>query len=184
MSLQHAILGFLSYRPMSGYDLKKRFDESVRNFWPATQSQIYRTLKAMVEDQWVWMEVDEQEDRPDRKVYHLTDDGLAELQRWLHSPPAIQDGRSAWLIQVFFAHHLSNVEIVALFEQRAAQLHGHLEYLRQQVQPNIPKRYEEFHSERLATLWQLTLDNGYDHLECELRWTEKAIERLRGLPKQ
>ena len=44
MSLEHAILGFLTYRPMSGYDLKKFFDESVRHFWSAPQSQIYRTL--------------------------------------------------------------------------------------------------------------------------------------------
>ena len=46
----------------------------------------------------------------------------------------------------------------------------------------LARRYDEFHSERFATLWQLTLDNGYDHLECELQWTEKAIEKLRRLP--
>ena len=35
MSLKHAILGFLSLQPMTGYDLKKAFDQSVRHFWPA-----------------------------------------------------------------------------------------------------------------------------------------------------
>jgi DNA-binding PadR family transcriptional regulator len=29
------------------------------------------------------MEIVEQEDRPNRKVYYITDDGLAELRRWL-----------------------------------------------------------------------------------------------------
>ena len=50
MSLKHAILGFLSFKPLSGYDLKKAFDNSVRHFWPANQSQIYRTLSQMTDE--------------------------------------------------------------------------------------------------------------------------------------
>jgi len=53
MALEHAILGFLDYGPMSGYDLKKTFDDSVNHFWTAQQSQIYRALKKMVGDGWV-----------------------------------------------------------------------------------------------------------------------------------
>ena len=49
MSLEYAILGFLNYQPFSGYDLKKLFDTSVRHFWPADQSQIYRTLARLTE---------------------------------------------------------------------------------------------------------------------------------------
>ena len=44
MSLRFAILGFLSVRPFSGYDLKRAFDQSVRHFWTADQAAIYRTL--------------------------------------------------------------------------------------------------------------------------------------------
>ena len=39
MSLEYAILGFLNYRPLSGYDLKKVFDNSVRHFWPIHSSK-------------------------------------------------------------------------------------------------------------------------------------------------
>ena len=49
MSLDHAILGFLALEPMSGYDLKRVFDQSVQHFWPATQSQIYRSLGKMAD---------------------------------------------------------------------------------------------------------------------------------------
>ncbi len=31
MSLKHAILGFLGYRPRTGYDLKRLFDGTVRD---------------------------------------------------------------------------------------------------------------------------------------------------------
>ncbi len=49
MSLEFAILGFLNYHPYTGYDLKKIFDSSIRHFWPADQSQIYRTLTRLTE---------------------------------------------------------------------------------------------------------------------------------------
>ena len=75
MSLEHAILGFLNSRPMTGYELKKIFDTSVRHFWPADQSQIYRTLSRLSERGWAEMEIIKQSERPDRKVYRLTPRG-------------------------------------------------------------------------------------------------------------
>ncbi len=56
MSLEYAILGFLNYHPYTGYDLKKIFDTSVRHFWPADQSQIYRTLARLTEIGFAEME--------------------------------------------------------------------------------------------------------------------------------
>ena len=72
MSLEFALLGFLSYHPYTGYDLKKIFDTSIRHFWPADQSQIYRTLARLTSRGLAEMEKIPQEDRPDRKVYHIT----------------------------------------------------------------------------------------------------------------
>ena len=72
MSLEYAILGFLNYRPLSGYDLKKVFDNSVRHFWPADQSQIYRTLAKLAEQGHVEQEIVRGLDRPDRKEYRIT----------------------------------------------------------------------------------------------------------------
>ncbi|MBI5832853.1 MAG: PadR family transcriptional regulator [Armatimonadetes bacterium] len=182
MSLAHAIQGFLSYGPMTGYDLKKMFDDSVRNFWPATQSQIYRTLRDMADEGLLRVEVVPQTDLPDRKVYHLTEAGLADLRAWLASPPTGPHGRSAWLVQVFFAHHLPNEEIIALFEQHVAQMRDALAHLSGEVQDNVAGRYASLGTERMRLFWQLTLDSGKAHLVAELAWAEQAIERLRALP--
>lgn len=40
MSLSYGLLGLLNYFPMSGYDLKKIFDDSINFFWAAQTSQI------------------------------------------------------------------------------------------------------------------------------------------------
>src|SRR4030042_3369491 len=102
MSLDHAILGFLNYQPFSGYDLKKIFDNTVQHFWPADQSQIYRTLARLTEQGCIDMEKGEQTTRPDRKVYHITESGRRELSGWLMSPPQMEATRSTALVQVFF----------------------------------------------------------------------------------
>jgi PadR family transcriptional regulator AphA len=95
MSLEFAILGFLNYHPYTGYDLKKIFDTSVRHFWPADQSQIYRTLTQLTKKGYAEMEKVLQEDRPDRKVYHITKAGREALLAWLAGPPPLDEPRSA-----------------------------------------------------------------------------------------
>ncbi|MBK7454005.1 MAG: PadR family transcriptional regulator [Anaerolineales bacterium] len=86
MSLKHAILGFLSVAPFSGYDLKKAFDRSIQHFWPANQSQIYRTLAELDEHGLVQKQVIEREERLDMKIYDITPVGGAELHQWLCAP--------------------------------------------------------------------------------------------------
>ena len=165
-------------------DLKKFFHESVRHFWSATQSQIYRTLARMAGDGWVRMEMVEQEDRPNRKVYHITDEGLDELRRWLTTPLDLPKIRREWLIQVFFSHQLSDGEIVASFEERAKKLRRKLDLFRTRVQAVVERRFAEIGSERSRHLWQLTLNYGVSHLEWELKWIERALVNLRYLPPQ
>lgn len=177
MSLEHAILGFLQHGPSSGYDLKGVFDISVQHFWPADQSQIYRTLARLEEHGLAVKEVVEQEDRPDRKVYHITDAGRAELHRWLATPLPMRGGRSAALIQVFFAGQLSDEEILAIFRRAATECRAGLEQLRQ-----IPEQCETF-TARLGTPREmycamLTLECGITMTEAHLRWLESVIARL------
>ena len=46
MSLGHAVLGLLNAQPGSGYDMlkRKRFENSMANVRPATQSQLHGEL--------------------------------------------------------------------------------------------------------------------------------------------
>ena len=97
---------------MSGYDLKKTFDRSVQHFWPANQSQIYRTLAELDEQGLVSKEVISREERLDMKVYSLTEAGQVELHNWLATPLRPQDTREPFLIQLFFGGQLSEAELL------------------------------------------------------------------------
>ncbi len=178
MSLDHAILGFLNYHPYTGYDLKKIFDSSVRHFWPADQSQIYRTLTRLTQQGFAEMEKVPQADRPDRKVYYITEAGRLELQRWLAGPPPMDEPRSAPLIQVFFAGQMSDKEILAKFEGFAAMMRLMLNQY-QQVPARISPYQEEIRSPREHFFWMLTLDNGIRNMRANLEWAESVIEQIK-----
>ncbi|MEA4907299.1 MAG: PadR family transcriptional regulator [Chloroflexi bacterium] len=178
MSLEYAILGFLNYQPYSGYDLKKIFDTSIRHFWPADQSQIYRTLARLTDRGWAEMEKIAQEDRPDRKVYHITPAGRDELRRWISGPPPMGEPRSAPLIQVFFSGQLSDEEILAKFEGYAVIMRAILAQY-EQVPGQIAPFQDEVASPREHFFWMLTLENGIRGMRANLEWAESVIERIR-----
>jgi len=179
MSLDYAILGFLNYHPYTGYDLKKIFDTSVQHFWPADQSQIYRTLARLTEQGMVAMEKQPQEDRPDRKVYHITSQGQAALKEWLVSPPEMDGPRSAPLIQVFFAGQLSDEEILAKFEGFAALMRAQLAHYAD-VPNQIAPFQKEITSPREHFFWLLTLEDGILSLRAALQWAESVIARIKA----
>ncbi|MER7824032.1 PadR family transcriptional regulator [Streptomyces sp. NPDC096097] len=99
MSLRHALLGLLSERPASGYDLLKRFETSLANVWPATQSQMYTELSKLAEAELI--NVSAQGPRG-RKEYTLTGAGLTELRHWLTETKPQRNTRSDILLRVFF----------------------------------------------------------------------------------
>jgi PadR family transcriptional regulator AphA len=182
MPLSHAILGFLEYQPMSGYDLKKYFDQSITHFWSATQSHIYKALENLEKEGFVKSEVIQGEGRPNRKQYQITNEGRGELRRWVSTPLPLEIKREAWLIQVFFAHGITNEDIVALFEKRIEDIQEYLNHF-QEAQANIDENYKNIGIKRLRDLWQLTLDYGTDYYENEIAWLKKTMPRVRKLPK-
>ena len=178
MSLEHAILGFLNYGPLSGYDLKKVFDISVQHFWPADQSQIYRTLSRLEERGWVQMEVVNQVERPDRKVYHSTDAGREELLSWLAREPRARVSRSAELMQVFFFGQLSDDVILERFEQYREIMKAVLARY-EQVPEELSSSMPVSASERENFFWLLTLDLGVRTVRANIEWAENAIAMLK-----
>ena len=133
MSLSHALLGLLSVRPASGYDLMKAFDTSLSNVWPATQSQVYGELTRMADAGLI--EVGAQGPRG-RKEYSLTDAGMAELREWMIDPRPEPARRSEGLLRVFFLGVLSpeqGHEYLTRQREQAAGRHARLEALRESI---------------------------------------------------
>ena len=85
MALKQGLLGLLNYGEMTGYELAKAFNDSLSFFWQAQTSQIYRELNQLEAEGLLHSHIEVQTGKPDKRVYAITTQGKAELDRWLAS---------------------------------------------------------------------------------------------------
>jgi DNA-binding PadR family transcriptional regulator len=111
--LSRALLGLIADEPMSGYGLARLFQRTLARTWPARHPQIYPALAAL-EEQGL-LRVSETGPRR-RKTYAVTDEGLAEVRRWLEETAPDRTVRNESLLRVFLLWLLDSREAVAFFD--------------------------------------------------------------------
>jgi DNA-binding PadR family transcriptional regulator len=168
VSLRYAALGLLAQHPGSGYDLLKRFELSMANVWPATQSQLYGELNKLADADLI--EVTDIGPRG-RKEYRVTDAGRAELVRWITHPADDPPYRSAPLLRVFLLGEVSGTQAREYLETLAAHADDELkryETLRDSV-PWDDDSDDDFFS-------RAALEYGIRTAAMEAEWARWAIE--------
>jgi PadR family transcriptional regulator AphA len=183
MSLAYAILGWLHKEPMTGYDLKKQFDQGVAYFYPADQMQIYRTLDRLVEQGYASVHEEIQHARPNRKVYSVTDAGRAEFRRWLTEPQPLPAYRDPLLVQTFFASPLPNAEILQLLEDQLAAHRERLTMYQQFVRFPLDTPVGTSGVSRRQMMRRLTLEQGLKREQAYIEWLEEAIAVVSRMPE-
>lgn len=124
MDTKSLCLGALSIGAASGYEIKKMFEEGAfSHFYDAGYGSIYPALNKLLAEGLVTCVEMEQEGRPAKKVYSLTDDGKAALKDSLRQAPARDRVRSDSLVMMFFAHLIDS-------SHRATVLDSYIEYYR------------------------------------------------------
>ena len=185
MSLDHLLLGTLR-EPASGYDVKARFDAVFRHFWPAEQSQIYRTLRRLEDQGLLSSRAAASEKGPDRRVYRTTTKGRDALRRWLRDGPQVKDDRHAFCAQTFFLDELgSDEESLAFlralrdeFAKRVAELRA-TEHEWREADPRYP---DDLPVGELTQ--QFTLALGLAKYGAIVAWADDCIRRLQARPSQ
>lgn len=119
MSLQYAVLGILTYSPMNGYYLGKIFDKSINYSWTASLSQIYRDLGSLEKKGYVSSNIQQQDDRPDKKIYSITEDGIRAFNEWLTDFPETFSSpkRDEFALRIFFGSKLEPTELIKQFKK-------------------------------------------------------------------
>jgi len=133
VSIKYVMLGFLSEMPLTGYDLKKKFSDSEVFHWSGNNNQIYKTLVELHEEQLVTIEVQQQESKPPRKIYTITERGLVALRQWLLAPAELPQFRNALLVKLTWADQLEPRELDKLLATYEMDLQDHLVMLREQA---------------------------------------------------
>lgn len=176
MSLKYALLGVLSMREMSGYDIKRHFDRAVHFVWNASDSQIYRELRGMERDGLIASRLVQQESKPNKRLYHLTEDGVRELDAWLVSPAETPYSKEPFLLRLFFMARVSDDDARKVLEARLAEVESLLdvaaERLRLYADPGRSAQPE-------MLWWQTRLIEGMRRLQsAEGAWLRELLRDL------
>lgn len=182
--LKYALLGFLNYHPLTGYDLKRVMESSIAHFWHADLSQIYRTLKTLEADGEITSEIQPQQDRPDRRVYTITEAGRTDLKTWLHAPlTEMSPLKESLLLKVFFS---GQVDKTALLTQLRLQRDLHrqaLAHYQSQTPQDIANNAAQMGATPAdARLWEATRRAGLLYEEMYLRWLDETIAQIESVP--
>jgi DNA-binding PadR family transcriptional regulator len=99
-----AVLGLLAWRGEStGYELHKVAGRSVGFIWAPARSQLYAVLKRLDAAGLIEGRRVAQADRPDKRIFRLTDAGMATLRAWLDEVEPIEpEDRDGILLKTFF----------------------------------------------------------------------------------
>jgi DNA-binding PadR family transcriptional regulator len=188
VALPHAILVSLCEQAGSGYELARRFDRSIGYFWAATHQQIYRTLRTMETDGWVDVDVVEQQARPDKKVYRVTDAGRAELSRWIAEPlhgrgSSVSDSRTRELaVKIRGVVHGDDVSLGAL-ETQVLELRRERTELLDTYLSLAKRQFPDPSTLHGAALHQyLVLRGGIRAEEGSIDWLDEVAAAMKGTP--
>ncbi len=103
MDVRTLCLGVLSEDGASGYEIKKKLEQTYSHFFQASFGSIYPALNRLTEEGLVSCTEQAQDKRPDKKVYHLTTKGRLALVEQLAVPPGPDRIRSEFLVTMLFA---------------------------------------------------------------------------------
>jgi PadR family transcriptional regulator, regulatory protein AphA len=168
--LRHGLIGLLAREgPLTGYELTKAFDRSVNFVWHAVQGQIYPELSRLAAAGLI-----RQTSTGPRgaKRFEATEEGIAELRRWITDVEPARGVRNETLLRVFFAYLVDPAEAEAFLRREADEYRRRLAILEEfaaEPPPATP-------SERAS---RLTVDAGVRSLKAAIEWAEAAIDDVR-----
>jgi PadR family transcriptional regulator, regulatory protein AphA len=172
-SIQFAILGMVSLRPMTGYEIKQSYERGPANFMPISYGQIYPLLKKLAAEGLVVGKLEA--GGRERQRYSITMDGRKLIKAWLTAESGAQVSHKELLLKLFF---MTPGELGLIqgqmngFHKEEAQRLEHYRRARSWL------RSEHGDNSRLE-IWEMVLDYGVGQSEARVRWSEGILRKMR-----
>ena len=176
---RYAILGLLTFGPMTGYDMKKVITLSLAHFWHESYGNLYPRLEKLKKERLVTVRPAVRQGRS-VKVYSITQRGRSALRSWLARPAAPEQIRSEMLLKVFLGAEVpreyTERQVLAHRERQLAYLDA-LATTEQDIRsaagddPNVP-------------FWLMTIRRGKLHAEARLRWCDECLTIVRAMARR
>jgi len=164
--LDFAILGLLKKESLSGYQIRKVFEETAMGNYSSSPGSIYPALKRMQQLRYIGQILN---DSSGKMQFAITPKGLEVLKDWILKPLALVDVQKRLdelLLRFAFMDDLVDKAQVLLFLDSLIELiQTHLTVLKEYVQQT------EHQNPYYA---QLAVDHGIQTLKATLSWSKKV----------
>ncbi len=119
MDIRTLCLGILALGDATGYEIKKMVAEGSFSFFSeASYGSIYPALTKLTTEGLIECRQESQSNRPDKKIYSLTEAGRAALEDSLAKDPRPDKNRSEFLASLLFAEAVAPERINSLVQDR------------------------------------------------------------------
>jgi len=165
---------------MTGYEMVKEFDESLAYFWHATSQQIYKELDTMEKSGWLVSKRIMQTEKPNKRVYSITEQGKAALVDWVSKPEEgvtkFMQGKNPFLMRLAFAGEGRDETALQMLYDFRSQYLSFADKLGD-VDEMVAEE-EAILGQKVMKYWKLVALHGEIIRKARLEWVEKAIEIL------
>lgn len=158
------MLAVLLDTPHHGYEVKRVHDEWFPSARPMAYGQVYATLARLQKDGLVEVVETRVESGPERTVYALTRRGRERVECWLGEAVVDTSPSPSELVRkTVIALRTASDPRPMLARQRTAHLR---------------RMHDLRRSSDVDGLAGLALDYALEHLDADLRWLDRAVERV------
>ena len=177
MELENAILGFLAWNEMTGYELKALFAKLDFLPWSGNNNQIYTTLMALEKKGLVRKETIQQEKLPAQKRYSATDAGKAQLKLAVLEPGGAPPHTNDFMMHIAWAECLNGTELTGMLDQYQQAVEIELKMAREQLNRGSAIATRD---RRAEYLWGMIGTHRLMTLQTELDWLVRLRNGLAG----
>lgn len=175
-NLKYAILGLLNQSDMTGYELMKHFESTLREFWSAKHSQIYPELHKLNEEGCIEYQIEIAGTSLEKKLYSITELGRNEFMEWLCSETKMAPTpKDVSRLKIFFSNCLAKEERLNLLNDQLRQHENRLKHLQnnQKKFSSLPDKESDAFGDYLVLMGAIMREE----MNCD--WLKKCIELTR-----
>ena len=163
------LLALLVSGPAHGYELKQALENLLGAAYPQPNvGQIYVTLSRLEKSGLIAGEDVEQSDRPNKRIYRITEAGRETVDVWFEESTAEPRVRDEFFMKLALAPHTGTADQITLINKQRRH------YL------NTMRDLSKLAAGEDRDNWvaQLLIEGAMLHLQADLDWLERCQEEL------
>ena len=169
------ILGLLSHEELTGYEIKKRIDTTLKHFWNASYGSIYPALNDLVNRGLATKREDTKNNR-NKLIYTITENGRIYLKKWLTLPVEKDELRYETLLKLFFGNEQGEEQAIFHIDAFEKRIEEELTFLLH-AETILNKCLDDDSTHKY---YLLTVEFGIKTYHTYLEWCREAKKLLAG----